>query len=71
VNHVPNLRRNIISIRYLGSEGYISTFTENMWNVTKGSLVITKGEKVGTLYLCIGNADSSIYLASTEVNTTL
>jgi hypothetical protein len=26
--------------------------------------VITKGEKVGTLYLCIGNTNSSISLAS-------
>ena len=30
-----------------------------------------KGEKVGTLYLCTGNTDSSISLASTRVDTTL
>jgi hypothetical protein len=42
-----------------------------MWKVTKGSLVIEKGEKVGTLYLCTSNTDSFIFLASTEVNTTL
>jgi hypothetical protein len=33
--------------------------------------VIEKGEKVGTLYLCTGNIDSSISLASTGVDTTL
>jgi hypothetical protein len=33
--------------------------------------VITKGEKVGKLYLCIGNIYSSISLASTRVDTTL
>jgi hypothetical protein len=33
--------------------------------------VIAKGEKVGTLYLCIGNIDSFISLASTGVDTTL
>jgi hypothetical protein len=33
--------------------------------------VIVKGEKVGTLYLCTGNTDSSISLASTGVDTTL
>jgi hypothetical protein len=32
---------------------------------------IAKGEKVGTLYLCTGNIDSSISLASTRVDTTL
>jgi hypothetical protein len=33
--------------------------------------VIAKGEKVGTLYLCIGNTNSSISLASIGVDTTL
>jgi hypothetical protein len=49
----------------LASEGCISIFTDKAWKVTKGSLVIEKGEKVGTLYLCTGNIDSSISLAST------
>jgi hypothetical protein len=71
VRHVPYLRRNLISIGHLGSEGCISTFTEKAWKVTKGSLVITKGEKVGTFYLCTSNADSSISLASIGVDTTI
>jgi hypothetical protein len=33
--------------------------------------VIAKGEKVGTLYLCTSNTDSSISLASTGVDTTM
>jgi hypothetical protein len=55
----------------LESEGCISIFIDKTWKVIKGSLVITKGEKVGTLYLCTGNTNSSIYLASTGVDTTL
>jgi hypothetical protein len=55
----------------LASEGCISIFTNKVWKVTKGSLVIEKGEKVGTLYLCTGNIDSSISLDSTGVDTTL
>jgi hypothetical protein len=55
----------------LESEGCISIFTDKVWKVTKGSLVIAKGEKVGTLYLCTGNNDSSISLYSTGVDTTL
>jgi hypothetical protein len=65
VSHVLDLRKNIISTTKLESEGCISIFTDKMLKVTKGSLVITKGEKVGTLYLCTGNTDSSISLAST------
>jgi len=69
--HVQYLRKNLISIGQLESEGCISIFTDKVWKVTKGSLVITKGEKVGTLYLCTGNNNSSISLASTRVDTTL
>jgi hypothetical protein len=71
VRHVPDLRKNIISTGHLASEGCISIFKDKMWKVIKGSLVIAKGEKVGTLYLCIGNTDSSISLASTGVDTAL
>ena len=66
-----NIRKKLISTRKLVSEGCICIFIDKAWKVTKGSLVIAKGEKVGTLYLCIGNTDSSIYLASTRVDTTL
>jgi hypothetical protein len=52
---VPNLRRNLISIGQLGSQGYIVTFLENFGKVTKGALVVAKGDKVGTLYLCTSN----------------
>jgi hypothetical protein len=71
VRNVPDLRKNLISTRQLASEGCISIFTDKVWKVTKGSLVIAKGEKVGTLYLCTGNTNSYISLASTEVDTTL
>jgi len=71
VRHIPDLRRNIISTRNLESEGCISIFTDKAWTVTKGSLVITKREKVGTLHLCTCNIDSSISLASTGVDTSL
>jgi hypothetical protein len=71
VRHILDLRRNLISTGKLESEGCISTFTDKAWNITKGSMVMEKGEKVGTLYLCTGNVDSSISLASTGVDTTL
>jgi hypothetical protein len=65
VRHVLDLRKNLISIGQLAREGCISIFTDKVWKVTKRSLVIEKREKVGTLYLCTGNIDSSISLAST------
>jgi hypothetical protein len=71
VRHVPELRKNLISTGLLASEGCISIFTGNTWKVIKGSLVIAKREKVGTLYLCTGSIDSCISLAYTGVDTTL
>ena len=71
VRHVPELRRNLISTGQLGSEGCVTTFTDKIWKVTKGSMVVAKGEKVGTLYLCTGSIDYSLSLASTSVDTTL
>jgi hypothetical protein len=71
VIHVPNLRKKLISTGQLESEGFISIFTDKAWKVTKGSLMIEKGEQVGTLYLCTGNIDSSISLASTRMDTSL
>ena len=37
------------------------------WKITKGALVITKGDRIGTLYLCPHNIDYSIYVASIEI----
>jgi len=55
----------------LGGEGYVTTFTDKTWKVTKGSLVIAKGEKVGTLYLCNGISNSFNSLTSTGEDTSL
>ena len=49
----------------------MTTLTGKSWKVTKGFFVLAKGEKIGTLYLCIGNICSNIALASTNGNTLL
>ena len=64
VRHVPSLKKNLISIGQLGGEGCVTTFTDKTWKVTKGSLVIEKGEKVDTLYLCNGISNSVNALTS-------
>jgi len=71
VSHVPDLKKNIISIAKFGGEGYVTYFTDKTWKVTKGALIIEKGENVDTLYLynCIANYVNA--LTSTGVDTTL
>ena len=38
----------------LNDESCVVTFNDKNWKVSKGSLVVEKDVKVGTLYLCIG-----------------
>jgi len=42
----------------------VKAFTDKAWEVTKGALVIVKGEKVGTLYLLNGISNSVNALSS-------
>ena len=69
VKHVVGLKKNLISTGQL--EGCVTTFTDTTWKVTKGAMVVAKGDKVGTLYLCKGTTDSSIDLASARTDTAL
>ena len=52
VRHIPSMKINLISTGKLGDGGCLSTFGEMWWKVTKGSMVIAKGDRIGTLYLC-------------------
>ena len=71
VRHVPDLKKNLISIGKLGGEFCVTNFTNKTWKVTKGVLVIAKGEKVGTLYLCNGISNSVNALTSKGADATL
>ena len=71
VRHVLDLKKNMISIGQLGGEGCVTTFTDKTWKVTKGALVIAKGEKVGTLYLCNGISNFVNALTSKGADATL
>ena len=71
VRHVLDLRKNRISIGQLGGEGCVTTFTDKTWKITKGSLVIAKGGKVGTLYLCNGISNYVNALTSIEEDMAL
>eukprot|EP00253_Pinus_taeda_P004888 PITA_04888 len=71
VRHVPDLKKNLISTGQLDSEGCVTTFIDKAWKVTKGALVIAKGEKVGKLYLCNGIFNSVNALTSKEADAAL
>ena len=61
----------MISTEQLGDSDCLSMFGETWWNITKGSLVIEKGDRVGKLYLCTHNTNYSISVSSTEIGAVL
>ena len=71
VRHIPSMEINLISTGQLGDNSSLSMFGETWWNITKGSMVIAKRDRIGTLYLCPHNTDYSISVASTEIGAAL
>ena len=47
----------MISISQLDDEGYVTTFVNGCWKVTRGAMVIARGNKIGTLYMTANNKD--------------
>ncbi|GKA77375.1 retrovirus-related pol polyprotein from transposon TNT 1-94 [Tanacetum coccineum] len=51
VMYIPNLKRRLISVGQFDEEGYHVGFKDQQWKVTKGSLVVARGNKYGSLYM--------------------
>jgi len=51
VRVIPSLRKKLIFIGQLDDQGYDVTFGKGQWKVVKGSMVIARGKKRGTLYM--------------------
>ena len=55
VRHVLELKKNLISLGVLDSNGYKFTGQNGVLKVSKGALVVIKAEKVGNLYRLKGS----------------
>ena len=55
VRHVPDLKKKLISLGVLDSDGYKFTGQDGILKVFKGALVVMKAEKVGNLYRLRGS----------------
>ncbi|RVW36164.1 Retrovirus-related Pol polyprotein from transposon TNT 1-94 [Vitis vinifera] len=51
VQHIPDLRSNLIYVGQLDDEGHAILFVGGTWKVTKGARVLARGKKIGTLYM--------------------
>ena len=45
IKHAPDVRFNLISIKVVDDAGYDNHFGFGKWKLTKGNLVVAKGEK--------------------------
>ncbi|BBH07646.1 Toll-Interleukin-Resistance domain family protein [Prunus dulcis] len=63
VRHIPDLRKNLISVGQLASEGYTTIFHGDDWKISKGAMMVARGKKSGTLYMTAG-ARCSIAIAA-------
>jgi hypothetical protein len=57
VRYILGLKKNLISMGQLDSEGYRIIFEEDSLMILKGAMVITRGTKTGTLYLTDNSED--------------
>ena len=69
VRHIPELRRNLISIGQLDDKGHAILFVCDTWKVTKGVRVLAHGKKTGTLYMTSSPRDTiAVAYASTDTS---
>ena len=70
VRHIPDLRRNLISVGQLNDEGHAILFVGGTWKVTKGVRVWARGKKTDTLYMTSSPRDT-IVVADASTDTSL
>jgi transposase InsO family protein len=71
VQHVPSMSRNLISLSTLDMKGYKYTTDDGILKVTKGSLVVIKGDlKAENLYVLRGISGSANVVAASDPETT-
>ena len=70
VQHIPELRRNLIYVGQLDDEGHAILFVGGTWKVTKGVRVLARGKKIGTLYMT-SNPKDTIAVVNASTDTSL
>ena len=66
MRHVPNLRKNLISLGVLDTRGYKSSVQGGVMKVYKGILLVMKVKKVGNLFLLEGRTESDHVIVVSE-----
>jgi len=70
VRHVPDLKKNLLSLEALVARGYKFPGADGAIKVTKGYMMILKGEQTANLYKLTGSIIIGDASATTEEDTT-
>ena len=70
VRHIPDLRKNLISVGQLDDERHAILFVGDTWKVTKRATVLARGKKTNTLYMTSSPRDT-IVVANASTDTSL
>ena len=69
VRYVPGIKKSLLSVGQMGMQDYSMLFERGIWKMKKGSRLIVKGTKKGTLYCLHGTALSGKFIAMAGVNS--
>jgi hypothetical protein len=70
VRHVPELKKNLISVGQLDDEGHAITFHGGKWKISIGARVVASGYKTSTLYMTT-NLRDTVAVADASGDSTL
>lgn len=71
VRHVPTLKRNLISVSQLYTQSCNVNFDIASWRVSKGQLILAKGQKIGSLYTSKCNSEVGAAMVVVDSNVEL
>lgn len=71
VRHILYLKRNLFLAIKFDGESYMIAFSNNAWKVTKGSMIVARGNMVGMLYLITNTYNDVMDLASRSGNVSI
>jgi len=71
VHHIPNLKRNLISLGTLESNESKYLAEDGVLKISKGALVLMKGEKHVSLYILQGSTVIGLAIVNTHSLKTL
>ena len=70
--HDPELTKSLILTEQLDDEGYTCIYGDNLWKISKGSLLVAKGTKLGSLdMLHVSSVKDNVILVAKQPSLSL